>query len=616
MARLSILSIVMIINLNSALAAQSNYEAFLNEAANLHQQATDTFLNITPSDNPSFTTENPDEINLINEDLNALGNQQFLEDEYAQLLQQHFYQAPRFSFDAEDSALTQAQIIQDNALAITQGVANSDTQCQAEKICTPTFSETTCQEPLFSGEQICTEHLQARVVTPELRQDTLIVKLQQLSFSWFWSVSASSTIPLSTPQNATFSNVSANINIAPEIGDLDQACPNFEARLKDWYFSCNGQNCPFDKEQFNNNVTFRVTALPHCNNQQQLALTWQATWFNGGYLSQITEWVVELEIDYQPQTQVELTWDNRCDIYQQLVTQGVCELTAPPICLSGPESRDIDGHTVTADCWQRQSRYQCGINGNNSCAMPRSQGCEQIGSRCMQEVAGVCVQYEQTLRCPETTCDDQIPMVCDDQSTFCIEGDCNTPDDPPFNQVDFVQTAAILSAFDQATNEFNSNTQQVFKGTGMQCRRKATGFNNCCADKGWGQDIGLASCDSNEKRLGQARQDGLCAYVGEYCANSVLGVCITRKQSYCCFDHKLSAIVQIQGRGQMGLGYGEVEQPNCRGLSLSELQRIDFERLDFSSFVADLQNQTTLPNEVEIQAELKARIEAFYQGRQ
>ena len=91
---------------------------------------------------------------------------------------------------------------------------------------------------------------------------------------------------------------------------------------------------------------------------------------------------------------------------------------------------------------------------------------------------------------------------------------------------------------------------------------------------------------------------------------------MTRKQSYCCFDNTLAAIVQMQGRDQLRLSYGSAEAPDCRGLRIEELQRIDFGQLDFSNFTGDLYDQTTLPDAAAVRAELSQRIEAFYQQRQ
>ncbi|EOD1484981.1 conjugal transfer protein TraN [Escherichia coli] len=59
-------------------------------------------------------------------------------------------------------------------------------------------------------------------------------------------------------------------------------------------------------------------------------------------------------------------------------------------------------------------------------------------------------------------------------------------------------------------------------------------------DSGWGQDIGLAKCSSDEKALAKAKSNKLTVSVGEFCSKKVLGVCLEKKRSYCQFDSKLA----------------------------------------------------------------------------
>jgi conjugal transfer mating pair stabilization protein TraN len=45
------------------------------------------------------------------------------------------------------------------------------------------------------------------------------------------------------------------------------------------------------------------------------------------------------------------------------------------------------------------------------------------------------------------------------------------------------------------------------------------------------------------------------------------------KRSYCQFDSKLAQIVQQQGRnGQLHIGFGGASSPDCRGITVAELQ--------------------------------------------
>ncbi|KAB0545467.1 hypothetical protein F7Q90_24710 [Pantoea stewartii subsp. stewartii] len=83
----------------------------------------------------------------------------------------------------------------------------------------------------------------------------------------------------------------------------------------------------------------------------------------------------------------------------------------------------------------------------------------------------------------------------------------------------------------------------------------------------------------------------------QYGLNATLtGVCTEKKEGYCQFDSKLAKIIQDQGRrGQLGIGFGSSKSPDCRGLTVDELQHLDFSAINFADFYDDLENGTTLP---------------------
>ena len=129
----------------------------------------------------------------------------------------------------------------------------------------------------------------------------------------------------------------------------------------------------------------------------------------------------------------------------------------------------------------------------------------------------------------------------------------------------------------------------IFKGQDRGCTIAFANFKNCCTDgKGWGVSLGISGCDGEERDLANRQQKGLCHEIGTYCAEKVLGVCIRKKRRYCCFPTKLARMLQVQGRAQLGIPWGSAENPDCRGLSASELARINFDQLDLTEAFADL----------------------------
>jgi hypothetical protein len=129
----------------------------------------------------------------------------------------------------------------------------------------------------------------------------------------------------------------------------------------------------------------------------------------------------------------------------------------------------------------------------------------------------------------------------------------------------------------------------IFNGHDMRCRPPGvqTGFSDCCKKtKRW---FGLLRCSPTEKELAALRDwgklDGSCHYVGEYCTEKWLGVCVQKKKTYCCYSSPLARIIVEAAHKQLGIPWGSPESPNCRGLTPEEFQKLDFSKVDFSEWV-------------------------------
>ncbi|HAL3014253.1 TPA: conjugal transfer protein TraN, partial [Escherichia coli] len=82
-----------------------------------------------------------------------------------------------------------------------------------------------------------------------------------------------------------------------------------------------------------------------------------------------------------------------------------------------------------------------------------------------------------------------------------------------------------------------------------------------------------------------------------------------KKRSYCQFDSKLAQIVQQQGRnGQLRISFGRAKHPDCRGITVDELQKIQFDRLDFTNFYEDLMNNQKIPDSGVLTQKVKEQI--------
>ena len=107
------------------------------------------------------------------------------------------------------------------------------------------------------------------------------------------------------------------------------------------------------------------------------------------------------------------------------------------------------------------------------------------------------------------------------------------------------------------------------------------------------------ACEEEEMEMISKRANKSCHYVGSYCVDKVLGVCIMKKKVYCCFQSPLGRIINEQIR----LQYDEVEQedgtkvrvpriqdwgsaknPVCAGISVEDLNKIDWDAIDLSEW--------------------------------
>jgi len=106
----------------------------------------------------------------------------------------------------------------------------------------------------------------------------------------------------------------------------------------------------------------------------------------------------------------------------------------------------------------------------------------------------------------------------------------------------------------------------------------------------------LLSCEQDEQILGMKRGQNLCVHVGTYCSQKVLGVCVQKKQSHCCFNSRIARLIASNGRAQLGKSWGDPKNPDCGGLTPAELQMVDFSLIDFSEVMADVQASVKTPS--------------------
>lgn len=82
-------------------------------------------------------------------------------------------------------------------------------------------------------------------------------------------------------------------------------------------------------------------------------------------------------------------------------------------------------------------------------------------------------------------------------------------------------------------------------------------------------------CDADEKELAALKETGNCSYLGDYCAQKVLGFCIDKRQRHCCFNSPMTKMIREQMK-KLGIrGMGTAKKPDCRGVSPNEFARMN-----------------------------------------
>lgn len=302
----------------------------------------------------------------------------------------------------------------------------------------------------------------------------------------------------------------------------------------------------------------------------------------------------------------DVVWSENCpfDKTDQVLINSVC--TDP----GGDRTFTVNGenYVLHSDCWQYTDTYVSQSADNGTCNdYMQNPACTVGSTTCLDSLNGTCLREQVVFSCEEKVSGSA--QLCGGE-LVCTDGSCDQLDD---GKSDGFQSAvsglAALAAAGKDIAALNGVNVSAFTGEGHSCRKAMAGFSNCCKDSGWGNDVGLASCNTEEKALAEAKKRKLSIYVGSYCARKVLGVCLEKKEGYCQFDSKLAKIIQDQGRrGQLGIGFGSGSSPDCRGLTVAELQRLNFDNINFADFYDDLENGATLPADQELLDRVKEQI--------
>ncbi|MEZ8329184.1 conjugal transfer protein TraN [Vibrio splendidus] len=115
----------------------------------------------------------------------------------------------------------------------------------------------------------------------------------------------------------------------------------------------------------------------------------------------------------------------------------------------------------------------------------------------------------------------------------------------------------------------------------------------------------IYECEEEELDLAMKVELLSTHYLGSYCKDKVLGACIEKRKVYCTFDSPLSRIVmeEIYKQPQMGLSWGTTKNPNCQGLALEDIDKVDWDLVNLDEWTAILLETGNMPTQGDINIE-------------
>lgn len=221
-------------------------------------------------------------------------------------------------------------------------------------------------------------------------------------------------------------------------------------------------------------------------------------------------------------------------------------------CTADPQTAECTKDYL-GTCVEETTTYTCYAGAPEQCNL--SDNCTLSGTECLSIDNGLCGQQRQVYTCSEsqTACSKEqtVTRCTDGKVTYGLENQAPGPESQGLGKA--MAGMSILEALNDGMN--NSTDLTVFKGQANSCVKPiASGWltNNCCKinvkDEG---DHLFAQCTEEEIDLAAARRAKRTHYLGDYCSNKFLGVCLEKTQTYCVFGSLLSRIIQEQGRAQL-----------------------------------------------------------------
>ncbi|HFX9002818.1 TPA: type-F conjugative transfer system mating-pair stabilization protein TraN [Salmonella enterica] len=580
--------------------SNSDYRAGSDFAHQIKGQGTGSIRNFNPQESIPGYNANPDETKYYggvtaggDSGLKNDGTTQWATGETGKTITESFMNKPKDILSPDAPFIEKGRDVVNRADSI---VGNTGQQCSAQEINRSEFTNYTCERDT-TVEEYCTR---TATITGDWRETTEVRTYTLTAFSFSRS-----------GKQIVFSVT------VPEAGTISSASLNVITQNYLWNSRAGFMNTIFNMT-WGSTITLggatgmmlskgQILSGTSCSGNGSCTGTLDDRIFNE-LTSGRTTFTLTLVMQVKDREWIpRVEWVESCPFNKADGVLKGTECSEP----GGTKTGVMEGKpwSLTEACWAYRDKYVTQSADNGTCqAYVDNPACTLATRQCaFYSGEGTCLHEYATYSCESKTSGKV--MICGGD-VFCLDGECDKAQSGKSN--DFGEAVSQLAALAVAGKDvaaLNGIDVRAFTGQAKFCKKAAAGYSNCCKDSGWGQDIGLAKCSSDEKALAKAKTNKLTVSVGEFCSKKVLGVCLEKKRSYCQFDSKLAQIVQQQGRnGQLHISFGSSKHPDCRGITVDELQQIKFDQLDLTNFYEDLMNNQKIPDSGALTEKVKEQI--------
>ncbi|EBV5085218.1 type-F conjugative transfer system mating-pair stabilization protein TraN [Salmonella enterica subsp. enterica serovar Minnesota] len=580
--------------------SNSDYRAGSDFAHQIKGQGTGSIRNFNPQESIPGYNANPDETKYYggvtaggDSGLKNDGTTQWATGETGKTITESFMNKPKDILSPDAPFIEKGRDVVNRADSI---VGNTGQQCSAQEINRSEFTNYTCERDT-TVEEYCTR---TATITGDWRETTEVRTYTLTAFSFSRS-GKQIVFSVTVPEAGTISSASLNVITQNYLWNSRAGFMNtiFNMTWGSTITLGGATGMMLSKGQIlsGTSCSGNGSCIGTLDDRIFNELTSGRTTFTLTLVMQVKdrEWIPRVE------------WVESCPFNKADGVLKGTECSEP----GGTKTGVMEGKpwSLTEACWAYRDKYVTQSADNGTCqAYVDNPACTLATRQCaFYSGEGTCLHEYATYSCESKTSGKV--MICGGD-VFCLDGECDKAQSGKSNDFgEAVSQLAALAAAGKDVAALNGIDVRAFTGQAKFCKKAAAGYSNCCKDSGWGQDIGLAKCSSDEKALAKAKTNKLTVSVGEFCSKKVLGVCLEKKRSYCQFDSKLAQIVQQQGRnGQLHISFGSSKHPDCRGITVDELQQIKFDQLDFTNFYEDLMNNQKIPDSGALTEKVKEQI--------